>query len=889
MWSKTPKLSKTQLETITSRTPVYYGYPEGPAKGMNRLRTVGSASEKEQIVLNNGYQTLLAKMFPVMDMVQRNSLALQEMIMEKTMTSERMAKADDGIGLSVVDCAELQLQSFQTNMLMTHMRHEFHNAIGKQYRDATKLTGQLNQMAACEHGDIGLGAGSSSEMEQLKAFSNEKRKQDFRTGAGPMAIGPVLPTTNATSLVVVAVVAAADSDSQVVVAVTTIETATATSGVADIEEATEANLPASTETKRQGTRTARRSTRITRAIWLTTSRIFAQGRRARAYLTEGNAESSAPERLEEAAAEEAAAPTGDAPDVPGSPCPGTRRFGTAGSPSTQRVLGSVQALYRAAARSTNDRLRRVAATLVGTRTKVGKERAAGDRQDDRRIDEGSDRRPLVATRAPTRAPTTGLSTQSVGQSDSSGHQVLPDANTTSRQDTKPPSRRARSKNASADGEALDRGWSDRADLASEVARIQGQETKTVLSAFVLNPEEWQVRRLLLGGRDHRRQLLARVPQRQAAESLPAAWALQGAQLQDLRRRSDSDAGRRRHVHDLHRRVGGVYDAGSLGGAPRARRPVEQRDEQTVGQHIVTRPRLFRHQGPGVRDHSTARISNRHVNVRLLTEPFQLAEGIQPGPRLLDPARRGLHRHGDGRQHGGRDASHQQGTGGDQCDQAPEDSCRRTRLFRDSSVAEGCEGNIPDDGAKIQRHPLRLGPSAEVDRRLEASEHLEIDAVPAAATPAEKASVSEAGGDVHRQGRSSERHAVWSKVLHEPAATQSDAHSGWRDDLRPHGLPAGAGSATAGVADQHGTPRAERHDDGPREARRLQGHDGLLGSRAGRGTAANEAGTGPTGNIHQASTKMEKRVERIGRNVRRRSHGHGALAMGQIEIEIVFVL
>jgi hypothetical protein len=90
MWSKAPKLSKPQLETISNRTPVYYGYPEGPAKGMHRLRAVGSASEKEQIVLNNGYQALLSKMFPVMDMVQRNSLALQEMIMEKTMTSERV-------------------------------------------------------------------------------------------------------------------------------------------------------------------------------------------------------------------------------------------------------------------------------------------------------------------------------------------------------------------------------------------------------------------------------------------------------------------------------------------------------------------------------------------------------------------------------------------------------------------------------------------------------------------------------------------------------------------------------------------------------------------------------------------------------------------------------
>jgi hypothetical protein len=185
IWSKAPKLDKSQLDAITNRTPVYCGYPEGPAKGQHRLRAVGSASEKEQIILNNSYQALLSKMFPIMDMVQRNSLALQEMTMEKTMTSERVAKADCGLGLAVVDCAELQLQSFQTNMIMTHMRHEFHNAIGKQYRDATKLTDQLNEMAACEHGDIGLGAGSSSEMEQLRVFSNEKRKQrDFRTGAG---------------------------------------------------------------------------------------------------------------------------------------------------------------------------------------------------------------------------------------------------------------------------------------------------------------------------------------------------------------------------------------------------------------------------------------------------------------------------------------------------------------------------------------------------------------------------------------------------------------------------------------------------------------------------------------------------------------------------------
>ena len=48
IWSKAPKLDKSQIKTITNRTPVYCGYPEGPAKGQHRLRAVGSASEMER-------------------------------------------------------------------------------------------------------------------------------------------------------------------------------------------------------------------------------------------------------------------------------------------------------------------------------------------------------------------------------------------------------------------------------------------------------------------------------------------------------------------------------------------------------------------------------------------------------------------------------------------------------------------------------------------------------------------------------------------------------------------------------------------------------------------------------------------------------------------------
>jgi hypothetical protein len=82
-------------------------------------------------------------------------------------------------------------------MLFTHMRHEFHELIGKQYQAATKLTGQMiwqmQEMQKNAHGDMGLGAGSTTELKALKEFQDKKPKSDFRTGAEAMTC-PVVPT-----------------------------------------------------------------------------------------------------------------------------------------------------------------------------------------------------------------------------------------------------------------------------------------------------------------------------------------------------------------------------------------------------------------------------------------------------------------------------------------------------------------------------------------------------------------------------------------------------------------------------------------------------------------------------------------------------------------------
>jgi hypothetical protein len=94
IWSSTPRLTKQKVEIISHRTPFYAcGYPEGPSTAINKLRVKGSGNEKEQIVLNSGYQGLLGTGFPIMDLTQRNAIALQEMIIDKTKTAERMTKS----------------------------------------------------------------------------------------------------------------------------------------------------------------------------------------------------------------------------------------------------------------------------------------------------------------------------------------------------------------------------------------------------------------------------------------------------------------------------------------------------------------------------------------------------------------------------------------------------------------------------------------------------------------------------------------------------------------------------------------------------------------------------------------------------------------------------
>jgi hypothetical protein len=167
IWSKTPKLTDLEISTIKARTPHFYGFPEGPA-GKNMLSLRGSAQDKAEIALSNGYQTMMQEMFPMMDLVQRNSLVLQEHILAKTHMKERITSHENGVGLNTQDIAELQLQCFQTNMLVTHMRHTFHNVVGKQYQTATKMTGLIAAMHKNKKGDGNLGMGSSTEMRELK-------------------------------------------------------------------------------------------------------------------------------------------------------------------------------------------------------------------------------------------------------------------------------------------------------------------------------------------------------------------------------------------------------------------------------------------------------------------------------------------------------------------------------------------------------------------------------------------------------------------------------------------------------------------------------------------------------------------------------------------------
>jgi hypothetical protein len=138
-------------------------------------------------VLNSGYQDLLGKIFPIVDLTQHNAIVLQEMIIDKTKTAECMTKSTQFIITpAATDIGELQLQAFQTNMLLTHMRHEFHELIGKQYQATTKLTGQMQEMQKNAHGDMGLGVGSTTELKALTDFQEKKRKSDFRTGAEAM-------------------------------------------------------------------------------------------------------------------------------------------------------------------------------------------------------------------------------------------------------------------------------------------------------------------------------------------------------------------------------------------------------------------------------------------------------------------------------------------------------------------------------------------------------------------------------------------------------------------------------------------------------------------------------------------------------------------------------
>jgi hypothetical protein len=90
IWSSSPKLDRQKIQVISDRIPIYYGFPEGPTASVNELSIRGNGQEKEQIAVSNGYQELLHKVFLAMNLVHRNSLTLQELIMQKTVTADRI-------------------------------------------------------------------------------------------------------------------------------------------------------------------------------------------------------------------------------------------------------------------------------------------------------------------------------------------------------------------------------------------------------------------------------------------------------------------------------------------------------------------------------------------------------------------------------------------------------------------------------------------------------------------------------------------------------------------------------------------------------------------------------------------------------------------------------
>jgi hypothetical protein len=84
-------LRPQKIQVISDRTPIYYGFPEGPTASVNKLNARGNGQqEKEQIALSNGDQELLHKVFPTMNVVHRNSLTPQELIMQEAVTADRI-------------------------------------------------------------------------------------------------------------------------------------------------------------------------------------------------------------------------------------------------------------------------------------------------------------------------------------------------------------------------------------------------------------------------------------------------------------------------------------------------------------------------------------------------------------------------------------------------------------------------------------------------------------------------------------------------------------------------------------------------------------------------------------------------------------------------------
>jgi hypothetical protein len=360
---------------LTAPPSFYYGYPEGPSTAINKLRVKGSGNEKEQIVLNSGYQDLLGKVFPIMDLTQRNAIALQEMIIDKTKTARRAHHEVYAI-YPARGCRHRRAAA--TGVPDEHAPYTHAPRVSRAHRQAipgchkAHRAGARNaKECARRHGAWGswLGAGFITELKALKDFQDKKRKSDFRTGAEAMTC-PVVPTnanraaetTRSTSAVLAIMIG--------VVAITLVAVAVVAAEDAEVADAAaDAATAAAVKAADTSLRMAPQSTQTTRATWRTTSRILVPSASARA----DDAIQQANERLGTTEAASTATAQASATATRAATFGAGQRDTTRGPISNEHCGHRIRHVHGATKGSTGGGLRRVAATFVDYTVAVGKE------------------------------------------------------------------------------------------------------------------------------------------------------------------------------------------------------------------------------------------------------------------------------------------------------------------------------------------------------------------------------------------------------------------------------------------------------------------------------------------------------------------------------------